>query len=140
MIALVRSVHSLVLALALLGAMVFGSVRQGGCSMHGLGAAGQAHGPAHGAAAHAHHAASGVERAHGHDAPADGDGHGPCHCTCIGDCTAPAQTATVPVTPTMRVALVVAEPHRLPDAEPDALPPTEPDRLLPFANGPPTIA
>jgi hypothetical protein len=124
MTAVARLLRTLTLPIALLG-MVLGGVHGVSCQMHGLGAM---HVQASSAAGHTHaHGAS-----HGHDDA------GECHCTCIGDCTAPLPTATVPTTITIRVAETAAEPRRMPDAEPEWSRPWEPDRLLPFANGPPT--
>jgi hypothetical protein len=141
MTAPLRLLRTLVLPLALVGMMALGSVQSISCDMHGLGAM-QAKG-AHshsGVGYRSHTSAHETATAPRHEhSPARDSSGGDCCCTCIGDCTAPAQTATVPTTPTLRVALVAAEPHRLPDAEPEQSLPTEPDRLLPFANGPPEI-
>lgn len=122
MTAVARLLRTLALPIALVG-MVLGGVQGASCQMHGLGAM-QAQGPR--AAHHAHGATHG-----------DGDG-GACHCTCIGDCTAPLPAATLPTAITVRVAVLAAEPARLPEAKPEWSTPREPDRLLPFPNGPPT--
>jgi hypothetical protein len=126
MTAVVRLLRTLAFPIALLG-MVLGGVQSASCQMHGLGAM---HAQAPSAAAHAHGATHGGSQGR-HDA-------GDCHCTCIGDCTAPLTAASVPTTITQRVFETAAEPLRLPDAEPEWSSPGEPDRLLPFANGPPT--
>jgi hypothetical protein len=122
MTAVARLLRTIAFPIALLG-MMLGGVQSASCQMHGLGAM---HAQAPTTGGHEHGGSHGQ-----HDA-------GDCHCTCIGDCTAPLPAATVPTTITIRVAEAPAEPHRLPDAVPEWSPPSEPDRLLPFANGPPT--
>ncbi len=114
--------------LALLSQVGFGSAESLRCDMHGLGAM-MGDGSTTGAISH-HHAAA-------HHSDTDGGG---CHCTCIGDCSAAVPLPTAPSAPTLRVALVIAQPGRPLDTA--AARPTrpEPDRLLPFANGPPATA
>jgi hypothetical protein len=118
-----RLFRTLAMPIALLG-MVLGGVQSASCQMHGLGAM---HAQAAAAGGHDH----GGSHGHRHDA-------GDCCCTCIGDCAAPLHAATVPTAITVRVAVLAAEPSRLPDAVPAWSPPSAPDRLLPFATGPPT--
>ena len=129
-----RCLHSLGLPLALVGAMVFGSARQAACSMHGLGVGIGASPSAQHTERARRHAAHG---AHQHAIPPDdGDGLPPCHCTCLGDCTA-TQGATLPPTITIRVAVVVARPQLLLETRQAPPPASESRHLLPFANGPP---
>jgi len=114
--------------LALLSQVGFGNAESLRCDMHGLGAVANS-GATAGAAGH-HHTA-------GHHSDSHSDG---CHCSCIGDCSAAVPLPTTPSAPTLRVALVLAQPSRPLDTA--AAQPTrpEPDRLLPFANGPPATA
>jgi hypothetical protein len=119
------------LLLALMSQVGFGSAEALRCSMHGLGAALSEGGAPAGAMMH-HQAAT-------HHGDSD-KGSGGCHCTCIGDCSAAIALPAAPSAPTLRVAPVAAKPRRPLDTA--AARPTrpEPDRLLPFANGPPATA
>jgi hypothetical protein len=60
-----------------------------------------------------------------------------CDCTCIGDCSVSAPAATVPTLPTIRVAIISAQPHRTLDVRTSDTPLASADRRLPFSNGPP---
>jgi len=117
--------------LALLSQVGFGSAESLRCDMHGMGAM-VAAGAMTGAATHHHGQAA-------HNGASDKDAQG-CHCTCIGDCSAAVALPTAPSAPTLRVALVVAAPRRPLDIEPTRPTSPEPARLLPFANGPPATA
>jgi hypothetical protein len=141
MLAAVRLLRSAAIPIALLATMAFGSVRSAACEMHGMAPARSAQrgtmqtGATHEASTSmaSHDGAQDHRPAHGHEHGGD------CCCTCLGDCTAAVPTATAPTSVTVLVAVVTAEPRRIPDAEPEAAPPPEPDRLLPFPNGPPTL-
>jgi len=124
-----RLLRSVTLLLALLSGVVLGNAREAACEMHGLGAM-----PTH-AAVDAHHGDD-------HAAPARTSGHG--HqssggqeCCCIDDCSPVVVAVSAPVTPTLLVAIVAAQPRRIFDERSAQTAPPEPDRLLPFANGPP---
>lgn len=138
MTAALRCLRSLVLPLALLGAMVFGSAQQAKCPMHGWGVRiGELHTAHHAERLSKHTPGSVAHDVHRHaQSPDDGDGPPPCHCTCLGDCTA-AQVATLPPTITIRAAVVVAEPQLLFEMRQASPLVSEPEHLLPFANGPP---
>jgi hypothetical protein len=116
--------------LALLSQVGFGSAESLACDMHGMGAMMAGGGANAGGMVH-HQPAThqgGSQDAHG------------CHCTCIGDCSAAVALPTAPSAPTLRVAFVLAAPSRPLDIEPARPTSREPDRLLPFANGPPATA
>lgn len=120
--------------IALLSAVLLGSVRDASCAMHGLGAARADAGNV------VHSTAHGDEHAPrmSHES---GDRHshrdGGCDCTCIGACTMSAPIACAPTAVTLRIGLVAPEPRVPLDREPVRTPPVAPDRLLPFGNGPP---
>lgn len=118
--------------LALLSQVGFGNAQSLQCDMHGLGAM-RSEPATVGVAA----GSMGTHHAAHHGNP---DGNGGCHCTCIGDCSAAVALPTSPSAPTLRVALVVAQPRR--PIERTAVRPAlrDPDGLLPFANGPPATA
>jgi hypothetical protein len=129
----------------------FGDSQQAMCAMHGGGSAlaamsGAAHvGKSHVAAMQAD-AMHGVADMHAdaaaHDAGARSNGSDEqdshrCDCTCIGDCSVSAPAATVPALPTIRVAIISAQPLRALDVRTSDTPPASADRRLPFSNGPP---
>ena len=117
--------------LALLSAVVLGNEREVACEMHGLGGM---RAPA--AAAVTHHGAGHATAS----APSGGHEHQGAHdqdCCCIDDCSPAVVVASAPVTPTLLVAFVAAQPRRIFDERSAQTAPPEPDRLLPFANGPP---
>lgn len=133
-----RLLRSATLLLALLSVVVLGSARDAACEMHGLGDM----------ASHAVAGHHGGDRSAPMDAPAgtslhrhggtDGDTPDDAGtCCCIGTCSAAVTVARAPVTPTLLVAFVAAQPRRVFDARSAQAAPSEPDRLLPFANGPP---
>lgn len=128
---LLLRLRGLLVLLALLSQVGFGSAESLRCDMHGMGAMMAAGGANAGGMMHhqpaAHHG-DGNQNTHG------------CHCTCIGDCSAAVALPTAPSAPTLRVALVLATPSRPLDIEPGRPTSPEPDRLLPFANGPPATA
>lgn len=127
---LLLRLRGVLVLLALLSQVGFGSAESFRCSMHGVGAAMSHDVPA---GAMMHHPAA----AHHGDSDKDAAG---CHCSCIGDCSAAVVLPTAPGTATLRIAPVAAAPRRPLDTA--AAQPTrpEPDRLLPFANGPPATA
>jgi len=127
---LLLRLRGVLVLLALLSQVGFGSAQSLACDMHGLGAM---MGATHGAMAGMKH----HQAAHHGNGNQDADG---CHCSCIGDCSAAVALPTAPSAVTVRVALVVATPQRPLDIEPARPTSPEPDRLLPFANGPPATA
>ena len=133
-----RFLRTLAMPLALFGAMVFGSIWQAACSMHGVGVQSRDSTSTSLAKVDSAPAPDGhAHLPHGHDAPQeDDDESSACHCTCLGDCTA-GQVATLPSETTLRIAAVVAKPRGLLDEWRSVpLRPTAP-HFLPFANGPP---
>lgn len=128
---LLLRLRGLLVLLALLSQVGFGSAESLRCDMHGMGAMMAAGGANAGGMMH-HQPAT-------HHGDGNQDTHG-CHCTCIGDCSAAVALPTAPSAPTLRVALVLATPSRPLDIEPGRPTSPEPDRLLPFANGPPATA
>lgn len=132
------------LLLALASVVAFGDAGVADCEMHGAMRGGRAatvapaaHEPGHDAApadhAGGHHAgAPAAPDPQGHQ-----DAESPCNCSCIGDCSVTSAAARLPAVPTVRIAVVTAEPHRVFDESSALAAPPEPERLLPFANGPP---
>jgi hypothetical protein len=121
------------LIIALLSAVLLGSVQDASCAMHGLGAVRTDASRA--IAMSAHHDAHAPRMSHEGGQHSHRDGG--CDCTCIGACTMAAPIATAPAAVTLRVGLVAPEPRVPLDREPARTPPVAPDRLLPFGNGPP---
>jgi hypothetical protein len=117
------------LLLALLSVVVLGNAREAACEMHGLG------GMRAPSEAVVHH---GSDHASPATTPPAGHHHaGGQECCCIDECSPSIAVATAPVTPTLLVAFVAAQPRRVFDERSAQTAPPEPDRLLPFANGPP---
>ena len=126
-----RLLRSVTLLLALLSAVVLGNEREAACEMHGLGGM---RAPTAGSVAHhgAGHATASAPRGdHEHQGAHDQA------CCCIDDCSPVVVAVSAPVTPTLLVAFVAAQPRRIFDEGSAQIAPPEPDRLLPFANGPP---
>ena len=119
---------------ALLSAVLLGSVQDASCTMHGLGVTGADMTAGRGMAHHA--GMAGMT----HDAGSTDSGEHHGCCTCIGDCRMVAPLVSAPTTATRLVTVVVPEPAQPLDAEPRRPPSVEPDRRLPFANGPPRLA
>jgi len=122
-----RFLRSVPLLFALLSAVVLGNAREVACQMHGLGAMSAP------AAAAAHHGANHAPATGGHRHQ-DASGK---DCCCIDECSSTVAVATTPITPTLLVAFVAAQPRRTFDERSAQSAPPAPDRLLPFANGPP---
>jgi hypothetical protein len=125
--------------------VALGDAQQAACEIHGggFGRAGTSD-RMHGSAMQggAMHDGTGADMAthHGHARSSGGSGEqdsNACSCTCIGDCSVSAPMAAVPTLPTIRVAIISAQPRRRLDVRTSDTPPPSADRRLPFPNGPP---